>query len=430
MHRLLAVLVPLVLALAGCSSGQNEVVVYAALDREFSEPILNDFTKATGIAVVAKYDVESTKTVGLTQAIIAESNRPRCDVFWNNEVLNSLRLEEKGLLAVYRSPVAESYPDYFRSKSGTWHGFAGRARVLLVNTKVVPKDEMPKSIYDLADKKWKGKVGLAKPLFGTSATHAACLFASLGDDKAKEFFHSLKANEIKIQGGNKQVAVAVGSGQLAFGLTDTDDAIIELERGAPVVKSIPTARRTNWGPSSFPTRSASSRGHRTKPMPANWWTISCPPPSRKSWPWAKALKFRLASRSKRNLAWRRRRPSTPCPSISPQPPKSGTRQRNSFMRSSRQSSSWPRRGMDIRPPTAGTILGGKNFLGLVDIDRFFCLLHACDVSRVALFAGDFLCLSRRLFLYQRLLRKQASRPISGPSAGRFRASGIGIFLRP
>lgn len=247
MHRLLAVLVPLVLALAGCSSGQNEVVVYAALDREFSEPILNDFTKATGIAVVAKYDVESTKTVGLTQAIIAESNRPRCDVFWNNEVLNSLRLEEKGLLAVYRSPVAESYPDYFRSKSGTWHGFAGRARVLLVNTKVVPKDEMPKSIYDLADKKWKGKVGLAKPLFGTSATHAACLFASLGDDKAKEFFHSLKANEIKIQGGNKQVAVAVGSGQLAFGLTDTDDAIIELERGAPVVIVYPDREKNELG---------------------------------------------------------------------------------------------------------------------------------------------------------------------------------------
>lgn len=225
----------LLLTLFGCSSGKDEVVVYAALDREFSEPILNDFTRETGIAVVAKYDVESTKTVGLTQAIMAETNRPRCEVFWNNEVLNSLRLEEKGLLAVYHSPLAKSYPEQFRSKNGTWHGFAGRARVLIVNTKVVPKEEMPKSIYDLADKKWKGNIGIAKPLFGTTATHAACLFVALGDEKAKEFFQSLKANEIKIQGGNKQVAVAVGNGQLAFGLTDTDDAIVELERGAPVV---------------------------------------------------------------------------------------------------------------------------------------------------------------------------------------------------
>ncbi len=235
MRQPAAILSVLLLALSGCSSGQDEVVVYAALDREFSEPILNDFTKATGVSVVAKYDIESTKTVGLTQAIMAETNRPRCDVFWNNEILNTLRLEEKGLLAVYRSPSAESYPEYFKSQKGTWHGFAGRARVLLVNTKIMPESEWPKSIYDLADKKWKKKVGIAKPLFGTAATHAACLFAALGDDKAKEFFQSLKENEIQVRGGNKQVAVGVGRGELAFGLTDTDDAIIEVERGAPVV---------------------------------------------------------------------------------------------------------------------------------------------------------------------------------------------------
>ncbi|MCE9528924.1 MAG: ABC transporter substrate-binding protein, partial [Planctomycetales bacterium] len=186
-----AILFILGIALAGCSSGRDEVVVYAALDREFSEPILNDFTKATGVGVVAKYDVESTKTVGLTQAIMAEANRPRCDVFWNNEILNTIRLEEKGLLAVYRSPAAESYPEQFRSNSATWHGFAGRARVLIVNTKDVPTEEMPKSIYDMAKKKWKGKVVIAKTLFGTTATHAACLFAALGDEKAKEFFQSL-----------------------------------------------------------------------------------------------------------------------------------------------------------------------------------------------------------------------------------------------
>jgi iron(III) transport system substrate-binding protein len=237
----------LLLALSGCSGGRDEVVVYAALDREFSEPILNDFTSETGISVVAEYDIESTKSVGKTQQIMAETNRPRCDVFWNNEILNTLRLEEKGLLAVYRSPSAESYPENFKSPKGTWHGFAGRARVLLVNTKIVPEAERPKSIYDLADTKWKGKIGIAKPLFGTTATHAACLFAALGDEKAKEFFQSLKKNEIRIQGGNKQVAVAVGNGQLAFGLTDTDDAVIELERGAPVVIVYPDREKKQLG---------------------------------------------------------------------------------------------------------------------------------------------------------------------------------------
>lgn len=234
--------------LLGCSSSsQNKVVVYAALDREFSEPILADFRETTGISVAAEYDIESTKSVGKTTQIIGEANRPRCDVFWNNEVLNTLRLEEKGLLAAYHSSAAESYPEYFKSKSGTWHGFAGRARVLIVNTKVVPESDRPKSIYDLANPKWKGKIGIAKPLFGTTATHAACLFAVLGDEKAKAFFQSLKDNEIKIQGGNKQVAVAVGSGQLAFGLTDTDDAIIELERGSPVAIVYPDREESELG---------------------------------------------------------------------------------------------------------------------------------------------------------------------------------------
>lgn len=229
---LAALAVPLLL---GCSGEpKNEIVVYAALDKEFSEPILNDFEQETGIKVLAKYDIESTKTVGLTQLILSESARPRCDLFWNNEILNTLRLEERGLLEAYHSPIAKNYPEAFKSPDGTWHGFAGRARVLLVNTRLVPEDEHPKSIYDLADPKYKGKVGIAKPLFGTTATHAAVLFAVLGDEQAKAFFHSLKENEIQILGGNKQVAQAVAAGQIAFGLTDTDDAIIEIEQGQPV----------------------------------------------------------------------------------------------------------------------------------------------------------------------------------------------------
>ena len=114
--------------LFGCwSPPGQQVVVYSALDREFSEPVLDDFSKATGIHVLAKYDDESTKTVGLTNILIQEASRPRCDVFWNNEILNTLRLEQKGLIEAYRSPAAATYPEMYRSPDGTWHGFAARA---------------------------------------------------------------------------------------------------------------------------------------------------------------------------------------------------------------------------------------------------------------------------------------------------------------
>lgn len=222
------------LAAGGCWSGSgNEVVVYTALDAEFSQPILRQFTADTGVEALPKYDTESTKTVGLTEAIIAETDRPRCDVFWNNEILHTLRLQELGLLETFQPPVALEYPEMYRSSVGVWHGFAARARVLIVNTKVVPEAERPTSIHDLTDPKWKDKVAIAKPLFGTTATHAACLFEAWGGEKAKEFFHKLKKNA-RIVSGNKQVALAVASGELAFGLTDTDDAIIELEKGMDV----------------------------------------------------------------------------------------------------------------------------------------------------------------------------------------------------
>jgi iron(III) transport system substrate-binding protein len=218
----------------GRGNAADTVVVYSALDQEFAEPILKQYASKSGVRVLPKFDVESTKTVGLTNLIIAESVRPRCDLFWNNEILNTLRLKEKGLLAPFNPSHAGDLPETFRAKDGTWYGFAARARILIVNTKLVPEADRPKGIKDLLDPRWKGKVGIAKPLFGTTATHAACLFAAWGEEKAKSFFHDLKANGVQVHSGNKQVAVATGSGQLAFGLTDTDDAMGEIEAGSPV----------------------------------------------------------------------------------------------------------------------------------------------------------------------------------------------------
>ena len=77
------------------SQVEKQVVVYAALDREFSEPILKQFEQQTGIRVLANYDVESTKTVGLTTRLIQEASNPQCDVFWNNEMLHTMRLWQK-----------------------------------------------------------------------------------------------------------------------------------------------------------------------------------------------------------------------------------------------------------------------------------------------------------------------------------------------
>lgn len=224
---------------AGCMpKPEREVVVYTALDQEFSKPILEQFEADTGISVRAKYDWESNKTVGLTTEILSHQDNQRADLFWNNEILHTLRLKKAGLLEVYTSPLAADYPPAFVSKDQDWYGFAARARVLIVNTDLVPKEKRPSSFRDLANPVWKGKCGMARPFFGTTATHAAVLYSKMGQEPAQQLFAEIAANA-QIEGGNKQVAIKVARGELAFGITDTDDAIIEIEKGAPVEMVFP-----------------------------------------------------------------------------------------------------------------------------------------------------------------------------------------------
>jgi iron(III) transport system substrate-binding protein len=238
----------------------DEVVVYTALDRQFSEPILSRFARQTGIQVRAVYDTESTKTIGLVNRIRAEAQRPRCDVFWNNEILNTIRLKSEGLLQPCHPAEAANYPEQYRDPNGHWFGFAARARVLLVNTTLTEFGDQPASIRDLADPRWQGRAGMAKPLFGTTATHIACLFAALGESETRPLLDAFRLNAVQIVGGNKTCAEMVGRGQLAFGLTDTDDAIEEVDAGHPVRIVFPDAKQGQMGTLLLPNTLALVNG--------------------------------------------------------------------------------------------------------------------------------------------------------------------------
>lgn len=239
----------------GCiSKPENEVVVYAALDRDFSQPILQSFERThAGTTISAVYDVEASKTVGLAKRIEAEQGRPQCDVFWNNEILHTIRLSQKGLLEPRRWAIPSNWPPALKAADGTWVAVAARARVILVNKKRLPEpNSYPNSILALADTKWKNQAGVALPLFGTTATHFTILNDKLGTEKAEAWFTEVAANAT-ILSGNKQVALAVASGQLAWGLTDTDDAIIEVDRGSPVEIVFPDQASDQMGTLLLPT---------------------------------------------------------------------------------------------------------------------------------------------------------------------------------
>jgi iron(III) transport system substrate-binding protein len=229
----------------GCGQKKaDEVVVYVSVDQVFSEPILKDFEKETGIHVKAVYDTEEAKGTGVMNRLIAEKSNPQADVYWANEPIRAEVLKQQGIAAPYVSPNASDISEAFKDPDGYWTGFSARARVLIVNKEVKDK---PVSIRAYADPNWKGKAVIANPLFGTTAVQISVLFTLWGDEQARTFMNDIKKNAIKLSTSNGESADMVASGEFGFSLVDSDDAVNRMRQGKPVVMIFPDQREDESG---------------------------------------------------------------------------------------------------------------------------------------------------------------------------------------
>jgi iron(III) transport system substrate-binding protein len=220
-------------------NADRRVTVYVSTDRVFSEPVLREYEKRSGVKVNAVYDTEETKSTGLANRLLAEKGRPQADVFWSNEPVRTLVLKSRDVLALYRSPSAQGIPAALIDPEGYWTGFSARMRVIAYNTRTVTSKEAPQSIFDLADPRWKGQVAMADPRFGSTSFHVAALYAIAGDEKMDDFFRRLKTNGVRIVDGNSLVRDLVARGEVKTGLTDTDDVNVAIENGQPVGMVLP-----------------------------------------------------------------------------------------------------------------------------------------------------------------------------------------------
>jgi len=248
---------------------QSEVVAYCAQDQIYAEPIFAEFTRQTGIKVRALYDSEAVKTVGLANRLLAERSHPQCDVFWGNEEFRTRQLEASGV---------------FHEEDG-WKEFGYRSRRIVINTNVVrlpeptpnPSQEgngnprqhapgeksvasetrvesrgnspltndpsppgrgqgwvAPPSLDELTNSTWRGKVALAYPLFGTTATHFLALRQHWGEARWESWCRALAANKPFLVDGNSMVVKLVARGEAWVGLTDSDDIAAAQREGLPV----------------------------------------------------------------------------------------------------------------------------------------------------------------------------------------------------
>ncbi len=211
--------------------GQDPLVVYCAHDSVYSESILRAFEETERIPLSVKFDTEATKSLGLVELLVSEKDRPRCDVFWNNELLGTMDLQQRGILQPYRGPGYQRIPAAFRDPDGYWTGFGARLRVYVVNT-----DNMP-ATREAVDQVLDGdlsRVTIAKPLYGTTLTQYSVLWHLWGGDRLKQWHADWRDRGVQEVMGNAQTRNLVADGVCDVGLTDTDDFFSAKDDGKPV----------------------------------------------------------------------------------------------------------------------------------------------------------------------------------------------------
>jgi len=213
----LAIVAVLGLALTSCHVQERSLIIYTSQDQQFGEPILAAFTKQTGIKVRAVYDSEAVKTVALANRLLAETNHPRCDVWWSNEALRTWQLAARGV---------------FESNSIAEFGY--RSRRLVINTNKLALNAAPRSLLELTNAQWRGKVALAYPMFGTTSAQFIALRRHWGAGGWEQWCRALAANEPFLVDGNSVVVRLVGRGEAIVGLTDFDDIAAGQREGLPI----------------------------------------------------------------------------------------------------------------------------------------------------------------------------------------------------
>lgn len=212
---------------SGVSDGTQSVVVYTSADGEVADPILDAFTRETGIRVDAVRDTEATKTTGLVRRLLDERAIPKAHLFWSNEALAIARLQREGML--------RPLPD------GLTHAtLASRARVIVFDTRMVARGTPPPTgLGELLSSAFKGRLGIAKPQFGTTRAHVSAIRQAVGRERFEEWCKAMRDAGVRQYTGNSSVVRAVADGEIAAGLTDTDDVWAGKRNNWPVEMAYP-----------------------------------------------------------------------------------------------------------------------------------------------------------------------------------------------
>ena len=204
--------------LTGCvkestpTTGQESITVYSGRSEDLIAPLLEKFTTETGIGIEVRY----SDSASLAAQILEEGSNVQADVFLSQDAGALGAVSEAGAFKKLNDDITGLVDAQYRAADNTWVGVSGRSRVLSYDPTKVSEVELPKSIFDLADPSWKGKIGIAP----TNASFQAAVTAMRivkGDAETSAWLKAMKTNAVLFE-KNAQILEAVENGQIAAGL--------------------------------------------------------------------------------------------------------------------------------------------------------------------------------------------------------------------
>ena len=222
----------LILLCAGLAQADGTLVIYNAGGVEMGNDLVKAFNaKHSNI----KVDIIRAGSGELLTRIRGEANRPQGDIIMGiaKENLELIR----NLLQSYKVPEAAAFPDDVKdTKENKYYGFSFNIQAFIINTKVLPLNEAPKSWKELGEKKWRGKVVLANPALSGSAYAQLFQMVNL---YGWDFINSIRTVSTFVP-KSSLVYTFVGRGEFPIGVTGEGNVFTEISKGHPVTAVYPS----------------------------------------------------------------------------------------------------------------------------------------------------------------------------------------------
>ncbi len=198
------------------SANAAELVIYSGRSDKFVKPVVEAFTQATGIKVI----IHTGSSTSLLNKLRLEKAKTDADIYISNDAGNLQRGSQAGLFAPVTNKIAAAIKPQFRGKDNNWLGLSARARVLVVNTNAKDIDFI-QSIFDLADPRLKGKIGITHSSNESYIAGVTVYMLSVGKDKTREWLKGLKRNSKgRVYNKHSKIVKAVAKGKKVVGLVN------------------------------------------------------------------------------------------------------------------------------------------------------------------------------------------------------------------